>query len=475
MHFSPRDYQRALRDFALDAPRCQWWAGTGVGKTASALELACTLLLLGEVRHVLVVSTKRIAKMVWDREIAKWSNFKHLDIAVAVGDQGQRLAAIKKRATITTINYDNLDWLAETVGEHWYWDMVIADESTRLKGLRIDMRRSSTGKTFARRAGGGKRAFEIAKYAHKCVRRWINMSGTPLPNGLIDLWGQAWYIDAGQRLGRSFSAFKERWFQQVRVGDDPFAFKLEPLYFAEQQIKDAIRDVTITIDAKDYFDLPPLVSNTVRVTLPHRAYDQYARMEKEYFAEIEGHEIEAVSAGSKSMKCRQIASGAAYTDDAGNWVAVHDEKLDAVEDIINELSGASVLVAYYFKSDLARLQKRLPQGRYFDDNPRTLQAFLDRKFSVLFIHPQSGGHGIDGMQNVCNNIVVFSQTWDLESLQQVIERIGPTRQAQAGMNRPCFVHHVIGEGTIEEEMCERIETKASVQDAVKAAMKKRRG
>ncbi|MFN7817814.1 MAG: SNF2-related protein [Burkholderiales bacterium] len=473
MHFNPRDYQRALRDFALDVPRCQWWAGTGVGKTASALELVSTLLLLGEARHVLVVSTKRIARMVWDREITKWSNFKHIDISVAVGTPAERIAAIKQRATITTINYDNLQWLVDTVGEHWYWDMVIADESTRLKGLRIDMRRSSTGKVFARRSGGGKRAFDLARVSHKRVRRWINMTGTPLPNGLVDLWGQAWYVDAGARLGRSFTAFKERWFQQVRVGSDPWDFRLEPLRFAEQQIKDAIRDVTITIDAKDYFDLPPLVTNVVPVKLPPQAYSQYRQMEKEFFAEIYGHDIEAVSSGSKSMKCRQIASGAAYTDDAGNWIAVHDAKLDAVEDIVNELNGASVLIAYYFKSDLARLQKRFPKGRYFDDNPRTLDDFIRGRFQALFIHPQSGGHGIDGMQNVCNNIVVFSQTWDLESLEQVIERIGPTRQAQSGMNRPCYVHHIIAEGTIEEDMQERCESKASVQDAVRSAMKKR--
>lgn len=473
MIFVPRDYQRALRDLALDQPRVNWWAGTGTGKTGSALETISHLMMFGETTHVLVVSTKRIARMVWAQEAAKWQNFKHLSVAVAVGTQQQRIDALRRRAVITTINYDNLPWLVETVGDRWYWDMVIADESTRLKSLRIDIRRSKTGKLFARRPGGSKRAFEFARVAHKNVRRWINMTGTPAPLGLIDVWGQQWYIDAGARLGRSFTSFSNRWFRTVQVGEDRFATQLEPFPHAQAEITRLMSDCTLTIEAKDYFDLPPLIKNVVHVKLPEKAYTHYREMEKEFFSEIEGHEIEAVSAGSKSMKCRQIASGAAYTDPSGKWVEVHDAKIEVIQDIVNELNGASVMIAYYFKSDLARLQAAFKAARYFDDNPKTLADFISGKFSILLIHPDSGGHGIDGMQLVCNNIIVMSPTWNLESLEQVIERIGPTRQAQSGLNRSVYVHFIVGENTIDEEMVERTDTKASVQESIKSAMKRR--
>lgn len=473
----PRDYQVALRDFALENPRVNWWAGTGTGKTGSAIDTFDYLKLFGESERMLVVSTKRIASMVWTNELTKWENFAHLSIATAIGTPDQRLAAIRRRADITTINYDNLPWLVDTVGDDWPWDLVIADESTKLKSLRVDLRHSPSGKEFMRKSGGSERAAKIARVAHKKVRRWINMTGTPAPNGLIDIWGQNWFVDAGQRLGRSFSSFQNRWFRTVRVGSDQFATRLEPFAHSDAEIKSRISDVTLTIDAKDYFDLPPLIKNVIKVTLPQKAYEQYRLLEQEMFVEIAGEEIEAFNAGAKSMKCRQVASGAAYTgQNSGSnpsWVPVHDEKLDALHDIVTEANGAPIIVAYQFKSDLARLQKAFPQGRFFDDKPATLAAFNSGKIPLLFFHPESAAHGIDGMQDVCNIIVWFSMTWNLEHFEQATERIGPTRQAQSGRNKHVYVHLLVAENTIEEEMMRRIDTKASVQDSLKEAMKRR--
>lgn len=480
--WNPRDYQREMRDFALDVPRCQLWASPGAGKTSTGLAIYDHLLWFNEVEHLLVVSTKRIAQYVWANEIARWDNFKHLTVAVATGTPEQRIAAIKRRAKITTINYELLPWLVETVGEHWYWDMVIADESTKLKSLRIDMRTSPKGKVFARQSGGSSRAAAVAKVAHKKVRRWINLTGTPAPNGLIDLYGQAWFCDAGQRLGRSFTAFKDRWFRQVKVGDDAFAFRLEPYKHSDAEIRAVLRDITTTIDAKQYMDLPPVVTNVIKVPLPPKCRKLYDEMEEEYFIELRSargiEEVEAFNAGAKSMKCRQLASGAVYLkpDEVGDeapWISVHDEKIDAVQDICEELNGAPLLIAYQFRSDLARLQKAFPKGRYFDDNPRTLQAFRDGKIPQLFIHPASGGHGIDGMQDVCNNIAFFSQTWNLEEFEQVVERIGAVRQVSAGHFRSVYIHLIVAEDTVEEEMVHRVQTKASVQDSLKLAMKRR--
>lgn len=476
--WTPRDYQVAMRNFAMTNPRCQWYAGTGVGKTTAGLDTFDYLRMLGEADRLLVISTKRVCTMVWPQAIRDWSNFSHLTIAVAVGTPEQRHAAIARDAVVTAINYDCLPWLVDNYGENWPWDMVIADESTKLKSLRIDVRRSSTGKEFLRKSGGGERAAKLARVAHKKVRRFICMTGTPAPNGLIDLFGQVWFIDAGQRLGRSFTAFQNRWFRSVRVGSDQFATKLEPLPHAEAEIKALLADCTLTIEAKDYFDLPPLVKNISPVKLPPKAYAQYREMEKEMFTQIKGNDIEAFSAGAKSMKCRTLASGAAYLEpddgsDVKPWVVVHDEKLAALDDIVSEANGEPILVAYQFKSDLARLKKAFPKGRYFDDNPKTLADFRKGKIPILFLHPASAAHGIDGMQDVCRTVVWFSMTWNLEEFEQLIERVGPTRQAQSGHNRTVYVHMLVAEGTVEEEMVERVESKASVQDSLREAMKKR--
>lgn len=470
--WTPRDYQRAARDFALDQPRVNLWMGTGTGKGSTGLAVFEHLRFFGEANKLLVISTKRVAQHVWPAEVAKWENFAHLSVAAAIGTPDQRLDALRRNANITTINIDNVPWLIDTIGEHWPWDIVFADESSKLKNLRIDTRVSTTGKIFLRKSGGSERAQRLAKIAHKKIRRWLNLTGTPASNGLIDLYGQAWYLDAGQRLGRTFTAFRSRWFRQIKLGD-AFAFRLEPWPHADAEIKAALSDITLTIEAKDYFDLPPTVVNTIPVRLPPKAYAHYREMEKEMFTEILTHDIEAVNSGAKGMKMRQLASGAAYHDVDGSFVVTHDEKIEALRDIIGDLAGEPLIVSYQFKSDLARLRKAFPEGRYFDDSPATLADFVAGRTPLLFLHPQSAAHGIDGMQDHCRNIVWFSMTWDLEHFQQTNERIGATRQVQSGHYRTVFIHLLVGENTIEEEMVSRTTSKASIQDAVKAAMKKR--
>jgi hypothetical protein len=479
----PRDYQRAMRDLAIDVPRCQLWCSPGGGKTSTGLTVFDDLRWFGEAKRLLVLSTKRIAQYVWTNEMARWENFSHLTSAVAVGTPTQRLAALRMNADITTANYDVLPWLIETLGDEWPFDMVIADESTKLKSLRIALvKHHKTGKEFYRVGGGGARTGQLARIAHKKVRRWICLTGTPAPNGLLDLYGQAWFCDAGQRLGRSFTAFQERWFRQIKVGDDAFAYKLEPYPHAEAEIKGLLKDITLTVDAGDYMDLPPVVTNVIKFKLRADHRKLYREMEKDYFIQLRSargvEDIEAFNAGGKSMKCRQLASGAVYAkpDQVGDqapWIAVHDSKLDAMQDIAEELNGAPLLIAYQFRSDLERLKKAFPKGRYFDDNPKTLADFRAGKIPQLFIHPASGGHGIDGMQDVCNNIAFFSPTWNLEEYEQVVERIGAVRQVSAGFFRSVYIHLIVAEDTVEEEMVERLQTKASVQESLKLAMKRR--
>lgn len=469
--YVPRPYQPAISRHIFDHKRSNVFAGMGVGKTPATLQAISDLLLFGEVERVLILAPKRVAQSTWPGEIAQFrESFGHLKVAVAIGSSEQRHAAVLSDAPIVTMNYDNLSWLIEHYGATWPFDMVVADESSRLKGLRVSLQRSKTGKPFIN-GQGGKRAKALARVAISRVKRWVNLTGTPAPNGLIDLWGQCWFVDAGFRLGNSFTDFTKRWFY-LADGSTREQARYEPREYADDQIRNKIRDVTIAIEAKDHFDLPPLIENVIRVELPPAARKQYKEMEKELFTQIEGHEIEAFNAGARSQKCLQIASGAAYVDDQGNWVPVHDEKITALESIVEEAAGMPVLVFFHFKSDLARILKAFPRAVHLGQDPKIIDRWNRGEIPMLVAHPQSAGHGLS-LQHGSNIMCFFSTNWSLEADAQAIERAGPTRQAQSGYNRPVFLHRIVAAGTIEEVAVARLKSKASVQDALMEAMKQR--
>jgi SNF2 family DNA or RNA helicase len=228
------------------------------------------------------------------------------------------------------------------------------------------------------------------------------------------------------------------------------------------------------VRAGDYLDLPPLIENTIKVDLPATARRHYRELEREMFTVLAGgDQIEAVNAAARTMKCLQAANGALYTDDKGTWKELHDAKLDALASVVEEAAGTPVLVAYQFKSDLARLQRAFPQGRALDADPRTIEAWNLGRLPLLFVHPQSAGHGLN-LQDGGNILAFFGLWWDLETHEQVIERIGPARQAQAGYNRPVYVHRIVARDTVDELVLLRLKTKASVQSILLDAMKGRR-
>ena len=308
--------------------------------------------------------------------------------------------------------------------------------------------------------------------AHTKCERFIALTGTPSPNGLIDLWGQLWFIDGGERLGRTFGAFQDRWFKAIQVGAQRFAVRIEPHDFAQDEIQARIADVCLTLDAHDYFDIDKPIINDIYVDMPPKAKKQYEQFEKEMFLELSDTvEVEAMNAAAKTVKCLQMANGAIYTD-GGDWEAVHDAKLQALESIVEESAGAPVLVAYHFRSDLERLQKAFPQGRVLDSDPKTIKDWNKGKIPILFAHPASAGHGLN-LQDGGNILVVFGHWWNLEEYQQIVERIGPTRQAQAGHKRPVFIYHLVTKGTVDELILKRRETKASVQDILLESLKRK--
>jgi len=457
--------------------RCALWSFMGSGKTATTLTAGDAIELAdGDFYPALALGPLRVARKVWSEETQKWEHTQAIDVSKVIGDVGARHDAFNRDAQIYSMNYENVQWLVETLKERKRglpFKSIICDESRKLKAFRLKQ--------------GGAMTRALAEIAwHKNIRHFIELTGTPSPNGLKDLWGQLWFLDRGQRLGLTYDAFEQRWFAYKRVKDAVHAHKthiqtvIQP--GADAEIHALVRDLCMAVRAKDWFDIREPIYIPVRVDLPPAARKHYREMERDFFTRIEGHEIEAFAAAAKSQKLLQIANGAAYLDPdvesdddprARAFKVVHDAKIEALQSIVEEAEGMPVLVVYNFKSDLARLLKAFPEGRALKTE-KDEDDFKAGLVPQLFVHPKSAGHGIDGFQYATNIIAFFGENWDMELRQQVIERIGPARQMQAGIDREVRVYDIIAEDTIDEDVLLRHESKKSVQDLLMDAAKRRR-
>lgn len=457
LEFTPREYQAQSIAHIVDTPRCALWLPMGGGKTVSVLTALEHLSLVDDVYPCLIIAPRRVADTTWPDEVQKWAHLEHVRVSRVLGTAAERSAALNVQAELYTVNYENLPWLVEHLDGAWPFKTVVADESTKLKGFRLRQ--------------GSVRAKALAKYARR-TPRFIELTGTPSPNGLADLWGQLWFLDQGERLGTSFSAFESRWFYAKKTGANMHAVQQIPFPKAREEIEDRLGDICLSIDVAKYIDLREPVVSSVFVDLPEKARKLYKDMEKEMFISLStGEEVEAFGAAAKTMKCLQLANGAIYTSEDGDFQEVHNAKIEALESIVEEAGGAPVLVAYHFKSDLARLLKAFPKSRHLDDNPNTIRDWNKGRIPVLFAHPASAGHGLN-LQDGGNIIAFFGHNWNLEEYQQIIERIGPTRQAQAGYDRPVFIYHIIAKGTVDEVVMARRESKREVQDLLMEAMRR---
>jgi SNF2 family DNA or RNA helicase len=453
-----RPYQWEIALHIINTPRCNVWASMGAGKTLSTLIAADMLNVIEPVFPVLIVAPKRVAHSVWMQEAAKWEATKYLRVERLTGTATNRHKALNRTADIYTINFEALPWLISVLARESPFRTIIVDEASRLKGFRS--------------RGGSKRCAELNKIAHG-ANRFVNLTGTPAPNSVMDLWGQMWFIDQGERLGRTFSAFRDRWFDARKVGRHQFAVEYVPKPNADREIRELIKDVTITVDVADHMDISEPVLTTVPVELPRSARATYDDMERQMYAELTKGEVEAVNAASRTSKCHQIANGALYLDDQdGAFDEIHDAKLCALESIIEESAGEPVLVAYQFKHDLARLKARFKHGVELTHGDGLIDAWNRGEVPLMFVHPQSAGHGLN-LAKGGHILAFFSLDWNLEYHLQVIERVGPTRQAQLGTGKPCLLYYIVAENTVDELIVERLQTKKSVQQVLTDAMKRR--
>ena len=472
----PRPYQQLMFDHMVEHDRGCLFAQMGLGKTSTSLMVIDALNCMDPCK-TLVLAPKRVAQSTWPNEQKKWTNFRNLEVSPIVGSEADRKAGLRRDANVYTINYENIPWLVEQCGRNWPFRRVIADESTKLKNHRT--------------RGGGLRAKALAKVAHSRVDYWTNLSGTPAPKGYVDLWGQLYFVDAGERLGYTFTAYKDRFFETVfekvdRKGTVKHLREYPVTRIkqgAKEQIDRRIGDVCLSVLAKDWFDLREPIVNKIMIQLPEKVRKQYSDMEKKLYTEVKGEGIEAFNAAAKTGKCHQLVNGAAYIDPevsddfsqpskSKKWVEVHDLKIQALESVLEEAGGTPVLVAYHFKSDLARILRNFPDARELDDDPRTVDDWNAGKIPILVAHPDSAGHGLN-LQDGGNILCFFSLQWRMELHDQILERIGPVRQLQSGYDRPVFIHYIIAEDTVDEDMMFTIENDATVQEALMHGLSRR--
>lgn len=459
----PRPYQTLIRDHIVEHQRCAIWADMGLGKTAGTLGALDHLwnFLGSNFYPALVIAPLRVARGTWPREQQKWEDFAGLKVtAICGGDNttSSRAWALRSKADIYTINFENLPWLFDALGhpDNWPFKTVIVDEATRLKGYRLRK--------------GTKRSTLLASVAYR-AGRFIELTGTPAPNGLKDLWGQLWFLDEGKRLGRTYTDFKMRWFKE-----DVYAHTVTPESFAMQQIPEVVKDICLTVRAADYFDVKKPIKTQIEVELPRKAMALYQELEREMYARIDAlTEVDVVNAANLSAKCLQLASGALIAKDGSDRKVishVHDAKLDALESVIEEANGSPLLVGYWWKHDLERILKRFPFAQTIKTQ-KDEDRWNEGKITVAPAHYASLGHGLnlqDGGHRFCH----FSRWWDAELDDQLTARIGPVRQIQSGYDRVVCETEIVARGTVDQDVSYKHESKREVQDILRDRTRRNR-
>jgi SNF2 family DNA or RNA helicase len=424
-----------------------------MGKTGTALMVVDLLKLVGSSFFpVLILAPRRVAEVVWTGERDRWSTFQDISMIQVLGDPKAREAALREPvADVYICTYDLAPWLVEQwTQERWPFKTVIADESSRLKSFRLHQ--------------GGKRTQALSNIA-KVTGRWINLTGTPMPNGPIDLWGSQWFIDFGEALKRSFTAYKEAYFIE-----NQYSHKITLQHGAEAAIHEALKPTMLALRAEDWLDITQPQIIPVEFEMPPAAREQYRRMEKEFFVEVNDAAIEAGTAAIKSSKLLQMCAGSIIDTETGDTHEVHNSRLEALDDVLEQIEPAPLLVSYWWKSDppriLAHLARKKILARLYGGK-KDETDWNARKFRVMLLQEQSA-FGLN-LHEPCRDILHYSYTWSAELWQQMVERVGPARQVQAGKKAAVRVWYAIAKGTVDRDVIDSNFGKITVEQALKRA------
>lgn len=447
MRYVAHNYQNYAKNFILAHKVSALFLDCGLGKTITTLTAINELMYDSfEISKVLIIAPLRVAQSTWKDEIEKWDHLNLLRYSIVVGDEKERLKALKQNSDIYIINRENVDWLVTKSGIDFNFDMLVIDELSSFK--------SHTSKRF-------KSLLKIRPY----FERVVGLTGTPSSNGLMDLWAEFRVLDLGERLGRYITHYRNEYFlPDKRNGAVIFSYKPQPN--AEERIYRRLADMTISMKSTEYLKMPELILNELKINLDEEDQMKYKKFKKEMVMTIQEKEIDAINAASLSNKLIQLANGSIYDEDK-KFYEVHNKKLDKLEEIIESANGKPVLVAYWFKADKERIEKRFKvrEIKTADDIKQWNMGMIN----LALIHPASAGHGLN-LQSGGFTLVWFSLTWSLELYQQTNARL-----YRQGQKDTVVIHHLITKNTIDEDIMKSLKRKDKTQEALMRAVKARIG
>lgn len=450
MKFKPWPYQAYAIDRIISEPALGLFMDMGLGKTVCALTAVDHLMYDSlEVNKVLVIAPKRVAEDTWITEATKWDSLRHLRVSLVLGTERQRKEALRAKADVYVINRENVAWLVGYYQSGFPFDMVVIDELSSFKSHKAIR-------------------FRSLRMVRPLVKRVVGLTGTPTSKGLLDLWSQVYLLDQGERLGKSMTKYQDQFFRPGRRNGH-VVYDYTALAGSEEAIFEKIADICVSMKAEDYIDMPQRIDRTIKVKLSDRVRKQYDDFEREQILSLPDEEgaISAVNAAALTGKLLQFANGAVY-DEEKNFHVVHDEKLEALEEVIEAANGQPVLVFYAFRHDLARMHKWLkgykPQELV---DSASIKAWNEGNIPVLLAHPASAGHGLN-LQAGGHNIVWMGPTWSLELYQQANARL-----CRQGQTHPVVITHILAEKTWDEVVMESLSGKKNTQDALMQAIKAR--
>lgn len=445
MRYVPHEYQEYAKEFIIGRKVSALFLDCGLGKTVITLTAVWELLLdYFEVRRVLVIAPLRVASDTWTGELEKWEHLSGIELSPVLGSEKERRKALNRRANVYVINRENVEWLVEHC--RWDFDMVVIDELSSFKSHKA-------------------KRFKALKRVRPCVQRIVGLTGTPAPNGLIDLWAEIGILDMGQRLGRFIGGYRERFFLPDKRSRE-MIYSCKPKDGAKEVIYSLLSDICISMKAVDYLDMPECIYNRVEISMSEKEMRLYCQLEKDMLLPYEDGDIDAVNAAGLSNKLMQMANGAVY-DENGTVKHIHERKLDALEDLVEAANGKPVLIAYWYKHDKSRILERT--GAVELDTAEDMRKWNAGEIPIAVIHPASAGHGLN-LQAGGSMLVWFGLTWSLELYQQMNARLW-----RQGQKETVVIHHLIAKGTIDERVMLALEKKDCGQTALVDAVRARIG
>jgi|GraSoiStandDraft_46_1057282.scaffolds.fasta_scaffold01825_13 SNF2 family DNA or RNA helicase len=444
--FHPYDYQNTAYQHILDKPKAGVLLEMGLGKTVVTLTALRTLLFEWfDVCKPLIIAPKRVVESVWLQEVAKWKHLQDLKGVVVLGTEAERIQALKTPADFHVINRDNVTWLVNYYKTAFPFDMIIIDELSSFKSPKSQR-------------------FRSLKMALPKVRRVVGLTGTPAPNGLIDLWSQMYLLDGGERLGLNISEYRRKYFE-IASASGHVVYKYALKQGADKLIYNKINDICVSMSAKDYLKLPDRIDNVIKIRMDSELRRKYNEFEEDQVLQLRDAQITAVNAAVLTNKLLQFANGAIY--DENKVVAhIHDLKLDALEQLVDEAQGQPVLVGYSFQHDADRIKKRFKDVREMKTD-KDVRDWNSGKVPLMIAHPASAGHGLN-LQHGGHIAVWYGLNWSLELFEQFNARL-----LRPGQEHKVIVHFLLLEGTMDEDVLAALNRKARGQSALMDAVKAR--